>query len=672
MNLHIPDAHGPIDSQWLRFVDTGSNDSNKVREVILRSWKRCYAIGVNPYDNGLHRHLQGEGLARALSHRERLLAVAHPFMTDLYAIVRGTGFVVVLTNEDGYILELFGDEDAAELPMTSNFFVGASWHERDAGTNAIGTALEEQKPIQVTGPEHYCRKHHCLTCSAAPLFDPDDQLIGVLDISGAYAGAHLHTLGMVVAAAKAISAQLRIRMKNHQLAVANKKLVSFFNMVSDGLLILDHQGTITELNPAAERILGRMRSEMTGVKLTRLLVGEGPEKKNVLELMQSHGEMEILLDTGKGPCQCLASVEPFVDEQEVATGSFITLRPIKAVQHLVHRYSGYSASLQFSDIIGKSREMQEAIDLAKLSAQSASNVLLQGESGTGKEIFAQAIHNQSNRRSAPFIPLNCGAIPRELVGSELFGYEEGAFTGACRGGKPGKFELAGGGTLFLDEIGDMPLEQQAVLLRVIQEKRMTRIGGIKVIPVDVRLICATHKNLLEKVGEGTFRQDLYYRLNVMSITIPPLRERLDDILPLFQYFLDKLGRDRGHRLTVDRDVMHYLYAYPWPGNVRELQNVVERATNLAVSGTVTVHQLPAEIVGRQGGLPASLPSPGLDSDTPLPVGRRQRIGQRLVREKNQLLHLLDAHDGNVTRVARELGVSRKTIYNRMHRLAIAP
>ncbi len=671
MNLHLPDSRGSIDSQWLHFIDTGDNDSSRVREVILRSWKRCYATGVNPHDKGLHPQLQGEGLAQALSRRERLLAVAHPFMTDLYSIVRGTGFVVVLTNEDGFILELFGDEDAAELPMTSNFFVGASWHERDAGTNAIGTALEEQKPVQVTGPEHYCRKHHCLTCSAAPLFDPDDKLIGILDISGAYEGAHLHTLGMVVAAAKAISVQLRIRMKNHQLAVANKKLVSFFNMVSDGLLILDQQGTITELNPAAESIFGRMRSEMTGVKLSRLLVGDGPDKKNVLDLRQAHEEMEILLDTLKGPCQCLASVEPFIDEHEVVTGSFITLRPIKAVQHLINRYSGYSASLQFSDIIGKSQEMQEAIDLAKLSAQSASNVLLQGESGTGKEIFAQAIHNQSNRHAAPFIPLNCGAIPRELVGSELFGYEEGAFTGACRGGKPGKFELAGGGTLFLDEIGDMPLEQQAVLLRVIQEKRMTRIGGIKVIPVDVRLICATHKNLLEKVGEGTFRQDLYYRLNVMSITIPPLRERLDDILPLFQYFLKKLGRDRGQKLTVDRDVLHYLYAYPWPGNVRELQNVVERATNLAVSGTVTVHQLPTEIVGRQCGLSVSPPCLGLSADTLLPTNRQQRTRQRKDREKNQLLHLLNAHDGNVTRVARELGVSRKTVYNRMHRFAIA-
>jgi transcriptional regulator of acetoin/glycerol metabolism len=665
VNHSIPEPGRSLDEHWQHYIDTGGSVISQVREVILHSWQRCFATGVDPYKRGLHDHLQGDGLTAALRRRECLISVAHPFMTDLYAIVRGSGFVVVLTNEDGYILELFGDEGAGETPMTSNFFIGASWHEKDAGTNAIGTAIEEQQPVQVSGPEHYCRKHHCLTCSAAPIFDPDDNLIGILDISGAFESAHLHTLGMVVAAAKAIIAQLRIRQKNHELAMANRKLVSFFNMVSDGVLILDHDGRVTELNPAAERILGRSRPEIKGAKFARLLATTGKDRKIGLDWAKPHTEIEILLDTGSGPCPCLASAEPMVDDQESVTGSYITLRPIKAVQHLVHRFSGYSASLQFGDIIGESQEMQEAVELARLSAQTASNVLLQGESGTGKEIFAQAIHNQSSRRDAPFIPLNCGAIPRELVGSELFGYEDGAFTGACRGGKPGKFELADGGTLFLDEIGDMPLEQQAVLLRVIQEKKMTRIGGIKVIPVDVRLICATHKNLLEKVRKGTFRQDLYYRLNVMSITIPPLRERLKDIPLLFQHFLDRLCRDRGHKLTVDRDLMHYLYAYPWPGNVRELQNVVERATNLAINGLVSVHQLPGEIVNRQNDTDAIAPAV-----TP-PANRRQRLVQRNEREKHQLLRLLNVHEGNVTQVARELGVSRKTVYNRMARHAIA-
>ncbi len=662
--MNTKTSYQTVDESWQHFIHTGNDEITPVREVILRSWQRCFRAGVDPYDNGLHHHLEGDILADALQNREKLIAVAHPFMADLYAIVKGTGFVVVLTNEEGYILELFGDEGADVTPMTSNFFRGASWHERDAGTNAIGTALEERKPVQVSGSEHYCRKHHCLTCSAAPIFDPDDNLIGILDISGSYECAHIHTLGIVVAAAKAIIAQLRIKRKNHQLAVANKKLVSFFNMVSDGVLIVDQVGAVTELNPAAERIFGRQRSELKGKRLSRLLASDCATWKIGLDWKRSVSDIEILIETGNGPCRCLASAEPIVNEKETSTGGFITLRPIKAVQNLVHRYSGYSASLQFDDIIGMSRGMQDAIHLAKLSSQTSSNVLLQGESGTGKEIFAQAIHNQSSGSAAPFIPLNCGAIPRELVGSELFGYEDGAFTGASRGGKPGKFELAAGGTLFLDEIGDMPMEQQAVLLRVIQEKQMTRIGGLKVIPVDVRLICATHKNLIEKVHEGTFRQDLYYRLNVMSITIPPLRERLEDIPLLFQHFLDKLCRDRGHRVTVDRDLMHYLYAYPWPGNVRELQNVVERATNLAINGVVSIHQLPKEIVNQHRGLLAG------EVETGEPVNRKKLLRQRGEREKLQLLQLLNIYEGNVSQVARELGVSRKTVYNRMHRHAI--
>lgn len=210
----------------------------------------------------------------------------------------------------------------------------------------------------------------------------------------------------------------------------------------------------------------------------------------------------------------------------------------------------------------------------------------------------------------------------------------------------------------------MPLEQQAVLLRVIQERRMTRIGGWKVIPVDVRLICATHKNLLEQVQRGLFRQDLYYRLNVMSITIPPLRERLEDIPLLFNHFLDKLSRDRGQSLSVDRDVLHYLYAYSWPGNVRELQNIAERASNLAVNGIISLHQLPEELVKLQAAAKAA--APGL----PASSNRQQRRQYRYDQEKHHLLQLLDIHEGNISQVAKVLGVSRKTIYNRMHRLDI--
>jgi transcriptional regulator with PAS, ATPase and Fis domain len=355
-----------------------------------------------------------------------------------------------------------------------------------------------------------------------------------------------------------------------------------------------------------------------------------------------------------------------MNELGEVTGGIIILRHIKQVQNLVNRFSGYYATLQFSDIIGESIEIREAIRLATLSASTTSNILLQGESGTGKEIFAQAIHNRSAQNGGPFLALNCGAIPRELIGSELFGYEEGAFTGAKRGGKPGKFELASGGTLFLDEIGDMPLEQQISLLRVIQEKKVARIGSDKMIPVNVRLICATNKNLLQEVERGAFRHDLFYRLNVMSITIPPLRNRVKDIPLLFTHFLEKLGRDWGVKFDVELEVFDYLNQYKWKGNVRELQNVVERAASLAENGIISLQQLPVEFYAS---FSHSSHGPIMQSTKSFD-NREQR--QQLLRdtEKSRIVNLLNIHAGNVSRVAREMGLSRKTLYNKMRSYAI--
>ena len=328
--------------------------------------------------------------------------------------------------------------------------------------------------------------------------------------------------------------------------------------------------------------------------------------------------------------------------------------------------SELSRDLTIKNLIGTSEQMQEVVRQVRKLAPVKSTALITGESGTGKELFAHAIHNASRRQGMPFVAINCAAIPAELLETELFGYDEGAFSGAKRGGKPGKFELSAGGTLFLDEIGDMPLEQQISLLRVIQEKKVMRIGGDKMIPVNVRLICATNKNLRKEVEKGSFRQDLFYRLNVVTITIPPLRDRRQDIPLLFACFMEKLGRDRRCNFYVEPEVTDCLQQYNWPGNVRELQNVVERAASLAENGVIALRHLPAEI-----GLPAG----HLSSVALLPAVssldcREQR--QKLAKdaERHRILTLLDVHAGNVSQVARELGVSRKTLYDKMRRHAI--
>src|ERR1700690_998875 len=652
-------------TEWQKFVAAGETDSCELRTQIFESWLRCNREGVNPYDTHYHESLDNIALSKLLNKKSKLIKVAKPFMENLYKFVAGSGFVVVLTDENGYIMEMFCDESTLKDPMTTNFVRGASWHEYEAGTNAIGTALAIGSPIQVSGAEHFCQKHHCLTCSAAPIMDSSGRVIGILDMSGASHASHLHTLGMVVAAAEAIMAQLRIQQKNCELALINNRLSNFFNTVSDGVLIIDKQKILTELNPAARTILGKSADNVIGTPVDRLLDFRAP-RESLLSIDERFADVELMVHTKDWACHCLASGEPVMNELGEVTGGIIILRHIKQVQNLVNRFSGYYATLQFSDIIGESIEIREAIRLATLSASTNSNILLQGESGTGKEIFAQAIHNRSVQNSGPFLALNCGAIPRELIGSELFGYEEGAFTGAKRGGKPGKFELASGGTLFLDEIGDMPLEQQISLLRVIQEKKVARIGSDKMIPVNVRLICATNKNLLQEVERGAFRHYLFYRLNVMSITIPPLRNRVKDIPLLFTHFLEKLGRDWGVKFDVELEVFDYLNQYKWQGNVRELQNVVERAASLAENGIISLQQLPVEFYSS---FSHTLHGPIMQSTKSFD-NREQR--QQLLKdtEKSRIVNLLNIHAGNVSRVAREMGLSRKTLYNKMRSYAI--
>ncbi|MDR3562467.1 MAG: sigma-54-dependent Fis family transcriptional regulator [Negativicutes bacterium] len=653
---------------WKNYI-AGKSPAAVLRPQILESWSRCHRLGVNPYDNTVHTKLDEQAFLQTLFENQELVTVAKPFMTNLYQFVQGSGFVVVLTDERGYIMEMFGDEDTLNNPMTNDFFLGANWREEEAGTNAIGTALVIKGPVQVSGAEHYCQKHHSLTCSAAPIVDSHGRVVGILDMSGASYMSHLHTLGMVVAAAEAITAQLDLRRKNQELALTNHRLTNIFNTMSDGVLMIDDCGMVNQLNPAAKKILNRTEQEAIGMSIDKLFGGRATLTWRMLRAQERYEDVELMVDMKKSTVHCLVSGEPLTDSQGKVIGGVIVLRPIKQIQNLVNRFSGYYATLQFSDIVGESDETLETIRVASLAATTSSNILLRGESGTGKEIFAQAIHNKSEQRNGPFLALNCGVIPRELIGSELFGYVEGAFTGAKRGGKPGKFELASGGTLFLDEIGDMPLDQQIALLRVLQEKQVTRIGSDKVIPVNVRIICATNKNLLQEVEKGTFRQDLYYRLNVISISLPPLRNRVKDISLLFRQFLDKLGRDRGCSYEVEPEVLACLEQYHWPGNVRELQNMVERAVSLTESRVITIAQLPAEI--HLQAKPQQQPLQPLLSQTLRPgLGReqwRQQLGEA---ERQRILLTLSKYGGNISMVARELGISRNTLYRKMRLYSI--
>ncbi len=473
---------------------------------------------------------------------------------------------------------------------------------------------------------------------------------------------------MVVSSVTAITYQMRVSIQNRKLDTINRQMQDIFNTISDGIMIIDAAGNINRINPVAEMLLGTDNREAKG------LPGEGffANASFLQETLQNgmeHSLLETPLKGSTGIINCIVSINPILNDFGQVNGALVFFNPVKKFRSLFNHITGAHASFNFHDIIGQDPALQKAIQTASLAADKRSNILLQGESGTGKELFAQAIHNASPRGNGPFIAVNCGAIPRELLGSELFGYVEGAFTGARKGGRTGKFELASGGTLFLDEIAEMPLGKQVSLLRAVQEKKITRIGDDKVIPVDVRIICATNKDLKAEVEKGNFRQDLYYRLNVISIKLPPLRDRREDIPLQFNFLLkescEKMNMGVPH---VQPDVMYYLNKYDWPGNVRELQNVVERMLNISNGEEITTGHLPTEILQYEpkDNITTLVNESALSVDN-----RRERKKQlKARREKQQIVELLDKYGGNITRVAEEMEVARNTVYRKMREYGI--
>ncbi|MFH1078768.1 MAG: sigma 54-interacting transcriptional regulator [Pseudomonadota bacterium] len=455
---------------------------------------------------------------------------------------------------------------------------------------------------------------------------------------------------------------------NKELTFLNQNLNSVLQNMSDTVITVNRYGDLNILNPFFDQMSDTVLAEIKNNLKNNILADHYPFIKRMLDDRQSFRDEELILPTQIGPMHFVASGTPILNEQGIVESGVVILRPIKDVHRLVNRFSGAQASFRFEHIITNDPVMLELTETAKRAASSMSSVLIEGESGTGKELFAQAIHNYSPRNKGPFLAVNCGAIPRDLVGSELFGYSGGAFTGAKKGGNPGKFELASGGTLFLDEIGDMPLEQQAALLRVIQEKTVTRIGGHQLIPVDARIICATNKDLFAELRKGNFRNDLYYRLNVISIKIPPLRERRIDITLIFKHFLNMAVRQFNKPIKhINDGVLDVLSRYNWPGNVRELQNVVERMVNSISGSSLEIEHLPSEI---RGPFPSvDLPMPTYtamkQSGLTLKEAHDQNRLREVDEEKNRIIRLLGRHNGNISSVAREMGISRTTLYKKM-------
>lgn len=426
----------------------------------------------------------------------------------------------------------------------------------------------------------------------------------------------------------------------------------FVNRTQEGIIVIDRDERITLFNPVAESIYGITATEAIGAKFSDKIPGSQVShllREGILEFndFQTIGGKIVMAQyyTIKIQNEILGVVAKLRDVTEIQ-------RLEKIVRQKLHS-QGLVAKVHFKDLIGESVMMIELKNKAEKFARVNTSILIMGESGTGKELLAQSIHNASTRATGPFVAVNCAAFPESLLESELFGYEDGAFTGAKKGGKQGLFELAHGGTLFLDEIGEMPIHLQSRLLRIIQEKAVLRIGGDRIIPVDVRIIAATNRNLKTLITEGQFRQDLYYRLNNLMLFVPPLRERKGDVPVLAEYFLKKHAHLNPHIRRIDHAAMKLLGSYQWPGNVRELEHVIERMAIISQDSNVTAATV-KELL-----LELDLDHFWLRNTNSITPDRLEEI------ELNSIHTILEDENYNKSKAAKRLGIARSTLWRKL-------
>jgi sigma-54 dependent transcriptional regulator, acetoin dehydrogenase operon transcriptional activator AcoR len=647
-----PAADDPVREVWQKVVVDGEVPGRQIREEVWRSWLTCRNMGLDPFGIVSPSVLSGGELNRKIRANRNLIDFAGPMMDMIEISVRDTGFIVSLSDSNGCVLLVKGDQEIMEMAGHSYYQPGCMRAVEQAGTNAIGVCLIEGKPIQITGAEHYNIHFHPWTCSSAPIRGKERQILGVLTLSGRSIGRHKHTLALVTAAAETIEIHLRERELAKEKLHLSSMLSLVFDSMAGGVIAVDTDLTVTHINRKAVDMLGMDAGALVG----RNLEEEVRPEKALLHAFKTRNyfsALEIGFGCAGGQRSFMCSIDPIRDSFGHGIGAIINLTEKTHAISMAKKLGGNYAKYRLSDIKGKDPELLRQIELAGIAAKTNSRVLIIGESGTGKELFAQAVHNESRRRHEPFVALSCATIPRDLIESELFGYRGGAFTGARRQGQVGKFELAHRGTLFLDEVNGLPLDLQAKLLRVLQQNEILRLGDTRPIPLDVRVLAASNCDLMREVEKDNFRKDLYYRLNVVEIFIPPLRRRIQDLDLLIRHIMKRLCDEMEMtRPEISQEVLQHLKRYTWPGNVRELENCLERALLLAQGATIERVHIPARILKECGASEA-------------PRASLHQGYKRLIENS------LDHCNGNISMAARQLGIARSTLYRKIREFGLS-
>lgn len=657
----VPENDQRIMNSWERFLNGDGSAPNALRRMIDDSWRRCQSASVDPRRNQAPPPMREDTFYSLRDEFSDLMQASAPVMASARDFLSETGTVMVLTNPAGTILNLEGDISLRSASENIRLLPGASWSEMACGTNAIGTALAIGQPVQIHSAEHYCSGIKRWSCSANVIRDPHDgSILGAVDVSGLSETYNRHSLALVVAAAGRIENRLARMEMDIRYRLLEHCMDRLSSGSTDGVIVFDRHGWALKANGLASAFLQDMNARGTGMttdglaslalgwKRGRDLPDRLPEwmRRDWLEPIVVDGErlgvVLVLPDrrgaAGNGGKKPMASALP-VERQS------------KAV---------------FDSLIGEAPALLQAGGRARQLAKTRVPVLLLGETGVGKDVFAHRLHADSDVRGGPFVALNCGSFSRELLSSELFGYAEGAFTGARRGGMIGKIEAADGGTLFLDEIGEMPLDLQPHFLRVLESGEVYRIGETKPRKVNFRLVAATNRDLRKEIQGGRFRMDLFYRVAVTSITIPPLRERADDIPMLADHFLRLLSERHGMETpSLSPGLLASMRRYNWPGNIRELRNAMESMLLMSRGGVLTEADSPAEI----GAADTHAPHGPADLDDASSDGESGLTRMKSV-ERNAILRVIREAKGNLTAVARELGIAKSTLYVKLKRFGL--
>jgi sigma-54 dependent transcriptional regulator, acetoin dehydrogenase operon transcriptional activator AcoR len=600
-----------------------------VPRPIVRSWIRCAKLGLNMTAVPRVEPVTSSELRQLRERHERLRRACRSEIEALYAEAAATDSIVILTDASGMVLETRGSVNFADRAARVALRPGVAWSECSTGTNAIGAAIVDRRATEVRGAEHYFESHHILSCSAVPIANPKGELVGVLDLSGHASVHHLHALGLVRLAVDQIEHRFFDQGFEHCHVLRFHTDPALLGTPREGVFVFEDNRLVAANRHGAalvgfgsESLLQRRFGELFVDGLTRLdercrLRGHRGDELHG-RLRRPTERERVTAKTPSLPKKAVAVLEPWFDEATLAS----------------HR----SAVRLFDANIP---------------------ILLQGETGVGKEVFARQVHAHSTRSDKPFVAVNCAALPESLIESELFGYEEGAFTGARRHGAKGLLRQADTGVLFLDEIGDMPLGLQARLLRVLQEREVTPLGSDQPVAVDFAIICATHRNLRDLIAAGTFRSDLYFRIAQFTVELPPVRA-LGDRAALIRTLWAQLGGMEVN-IALAADSVDLLAAYDWPGNFRQLVGTLRALVVLGEPNVpLTPERLPLEVRGACA--PATNAASGPSVIRPAvcsEIGRLEEMTKQTMRQALAISH------GNVSQAARRLGINRSTLYRRL-------